>query len=338
MSEINIGIEYKNKILTHAESGEYVILHTAGQTLEDDLIISFVSEDELLAPGLYDIETNELIASWNTLVNYYGMDVEKDYFYEYIDGSYKIKDSSAPMNILPDLCIIYDRGYVKEVYYCKLIVDSSVTKIGDCAFCGCNQLLQQVVFPNSITSIGSLVFKSTQITSPINLPIKLTSIGELAFDNIPVKPIIPDSVTSIGQLAFNGISGEISLGNNINYLGTDAFGDGYNIVYNSYKNGKYLGNKINPYVALFKGDGFEIHPNTRIIANRAFEGRTDLTSITIPASVVNIGELAFGICESLTTINYEGTKAQWNAIAKHEYWKAACPVSQVICSDGTITL
>ena len=49
------------------------------------------------------------------------------------------------------------------------------------------------------------------------------------------------------------------------------------------------------------------------IGTGVFEG-CNLTSITIPDSVTRIENWAFSSCQNLTTINYTGTQAEWNAI------------------------
>lgn len=41
---------------------------------------------------------------------------------------------------------------------------------------------------------------------------------------------------------------------------------------------------------------------------------SSLESITIPASVTEISRCAFGSCEKLKTVNYKGTKSDWEAI------------------------
>ncbi|WP_251183240.1 leucine-rich repeat protein, partial [Anaerocaecibacter muris] len=60
------------------------------------------------------------------------------------------------------------------------------------------------------------------------------------------------------------------------------------------------------------------------------------TSITIPDSVTSIGRYAFYKCSSLTSINFGGTKAQWNSIKKDSYWNSYTGNYTVICTDGTI--
>lgn len=69
----------------------------------------------------------------------------------------------------------------------------------------------------------------------------------------------------------------------------------------------------------------------------AFAFCTSLTSVTIPNSVTSI-EGAFYACKSLTSINFEGTVEQWNAITKITGWNARVPATEVVCSDGIVTL
>ena len=47
---------------------------------------------------------------------------------------------------------------------------------------------------------------------------------------------------------------------------------------------------------------------------------------------------AFEYCEALTTIKFEGTIEQWNAITKGTNWKYGVPATYVQCSDGIVTL
>lgn len=63
----------------------------------------------------------------------------------------------------------------------------------------------------------------------------------------------------------------------------------------------------------------------------------NIESITIPVQITTIGDSAFSNCQKLKTINYLGTKAQWNAISKGTWWNSNCPSDMVIkCTDGNI--
>lgn len=68
-----------------------------------------------------------------------------------------------------------------------------------------------------------------------------------------------------------------------------------------------------------------------------------LTSITIPGGIANfdgyaIDDYAFALSKSITNITFNGTKAQWNSIKRGDYWNNLVPATEVICSDGTVSL
>lgn len=69
------------------------------------------------------------------------------------------------------------------------------------------------------------------------------------------------------------------------------------------------------------------------IGKLAFFG-TGLTSVTIPDSVTSIGHYLF---RNLTSINYTGTKKQWSAISKDDYWNNPDAMTVTVhCSDGDV--
>ena len=72
------------------------------------------------------------------------------------------------------------------------------------------------------------------------------------------------------------------------------------------------------------------------IGASAFSGCRGLTSATIENGVTSIGASAFSGCRGLNSITFEGTKAQWNAIAKGFDWNYNTGNYTVHCTDGDI--
>ena len=73
------------------------------------------------------------------------------------------------------------------------------------------------------------------------------------------------------------------------------------------------------------------------IGDFAFAGYAG-TSITIPGSVTSVGRSAFSGCTSLTSVTFNGTKAEWNAVDKGWWWNEHCPFTVVKCSDGNVSV
>lgn len=83
------------------------------------------------------------------------------------------------------------------------------------------------------------------------------------------------------------------------------------------------------------------------IPTNAFLNCTNLQKVILPQSITRIDEKAFSNCTSLTDIIFKGTMSEWETISKYvsvsptpeEFtWNYLVPATQVICSDGTITL
>ena len=204
-------------------------------------------------------------------------------------------------------------------YNCSMLtfvtIPDSVTSIGGSAFAGCSSLTS-ITIPDSVKSIGSSAFNNCR--AEINWgddPQIMEISGHTFYGYRGLRLIIPGSVTSIRNNAFDGCLAEIAWGDNpqITEIGEEAF-YGY------------------------EGPSVVIPDSVTSIGDSAFYRCSGLTSITIPNSVTSIGKNAFYGCSGLTSVNYNGTKAQWNAIGKSSFWKNNSAIKEVVCTDGTITL
>lgn len=99
----------------------------------------------------------------------------------------------------------------------------------------------------------------------------------------------------------------VIFGDRVIRIGATAFAGCTSLQYNAYGGALYLGTLDNPYYALIRVENpdistLTIHPDTRIIADEAFAGCTDLRSITIPEQISYVGQSAFQGCVSLTEV------------------------------------
>ena len=210
----------------------------------------------------------------------------------------------------------------------NVTLPSTLTTIDNQAFA--NSCLTSITIPNSVTSIGNQAFYNSSITN-ITLPNTLTTIGDEAFrgctklENIS----IPASVTTIGDRVTwdaNAIQefriedgtttltcGKISEGGSYGYT-CQSFYLGRNVTYtdNQFIHTPVKKVTIGPNVTtihenMFRDRGVEIFDlnnatSLTTIGDEAFKGCYNMTSITIPKSVVCIGEKAFSGCNGLTSV------------------------------------
>ena len=273
-------------------------------------------------------------------------------------------------SIIPTDCSVTSIGYAAFegcIGLTSVTIPDSVTSIGGWAFNGCTRL-KSVTIPDSVTSIGNKAFcyctglttvnwNSTACTSAgssdnpifqgcsnlatVNIGDNVKIIPSYAFSGCRglTSITIPDSVTSIGGFAFDRCTGltSITIPDSVTSIGEHAF------------------------VGCTRLTSITIPDSVTIIGDNAFEGCTGLTSITIPDSVTSIGSWAFrgctrltsvtignGVksigsdafynCTWLTSIKFNGTKEQWNAISKGDGWKDGVPATEVVCTDGTISI
>ena len=184
----------------------------------------------------------------------------------------------------------------------------------------------------------------------------MTSIGYQTFSGCSglTNITIPDSVTSIGNGAFHGCSGLTSI--TIPFVGESADGLGdthFGYIFGAYdaSDNEYCVPASLQEVVVTGGDviaedafygcgnltSVTLPDGITSIGDSAFYGCDGLLSLTIPDSVTSIGNGAFWRCSGLTTINFQGTMAQWQAIEKGSNWDYLTGEYAVICTDGTIS-
>ena len=236
----------------------------------------------------------------------------------------------------------------------SVTIPDSVTTIEDGAFYECKNL-SSVTIGNGVTTIGLSAFNSTGLSS-VTIPDSVTSIGNSAFEYCKglTSVTIGNGVETIGKTAFGLCMNlqNVTIGNSVTTIGDEAFymcaftsvtipDSVTTIENNAFRCCSYLGSVTIPDNVTTIGEkAFESCSNLQsamignkvtTIGNGAFQSCPFLDNVTIPASVTTIGNEVFASCISLATINYGGSKTQWDAlIANAAGWNDGCPSTMVI--------
>ena len=264
-------------------------------------------------PGLYD-DNDNLLASWDELVNTYGMKADVDY-----ESNTCMTDPTSPYCVLTSTDALQngtklvigsiDRigefAFIKCINLTGITIPNSVTEIGFLAFRGCTSLTS-ITIPNSVTEIGFAAFRGcTSLTSILvdkNNPdyssdgIALYNKDKSSLLQVPAgitSFTIPNSVTEIGESAFEGCTSltSITIPNSVTEIGVNAFC-----------------------------------------------GCTSLTSITIPDSVTTIGYSAFCGCTSLTSILVDKNNLDYSSDGIALYNKDKSSLLQVPAGIPSFTI
>ena len=206
--------------------------------------------------------------------------------------------------IIPSSVVsIGDGAFSYCVGLTSLTIPSSVTSIADDAFFGCSKGLTSIVVEE-----GNPVYDSRDNCNAIIR----TADNKLIIGC--VNTVIPNSVTCIGDGAFFGCENltTLTIPNSVTAIGANAFhATGW---YDNQPDGLVYAGKV---AYCYKGEMPEnteivINEGTLGIAGRAFDlsyydwrtySTANLISVTIPNSVVSIGDGAFCKCFAMTTVH-----------------------------------
>lgn len=170
----------------------------------------------------------------------------------------------------------------------NVVILEGVTNVGDYVFNGFSNM-QSISLASSVKDIGDYAFQECSCLVDVNFPADLESIGDGVFWNC-------SSLT------------DVTISQNIVSIGTDTFYGCNNLKFNYYKNGMYLGNAENPYIALIDTEidnfvGFEFAEDISCIGGGAFSKCESLLQINIPNSITCINRGTFNECRSLEQVS-----------------------------------
>lgn len=198
----------------------------------------------------------------------------------------------------------------------SFIVPKDVTQISEGTFLNCESL-SSITMGNEITEIGGSAFAGCGLTE-IQLPSGITSIGEEAFaGNKFTEIIIPSGVSKLGAGAFSGCELLQSISveeNNNNFSASNG------VLYDKVgttlllcpggKEGSYTLPRRTTKIAesAFKDckkiTELILPSGLTTIGSKAFSGM-NLTTVELPAELVNLSPDAFAYCSKLTEITVD---------------------------------
>lgn len=228
-----------------------------------------------------------------------------------------------------------------------ITIPQSVTTINNRAFYGCTEMcrvtvnatavyvnteafaysgLISIAFPNVVNRLGSRAFYSCTRLQGVTINIMMGGLGEQTFYGCTSLFHVSIFYTTeeFDPKVFYGASPSDFIWTNAN---SGYYRSERNHLIRKSDNVLVLGNWLYPIPESVTG-----------IADEAFIGRFSLTTLTIPVNVTSIGSRVFKDCTNLTTLNYSGTIAEWEQIAKATDWNEGSSIATVVCSDGSITL
>lgn len=208
------------------------------------------------------------------------LDLSEANINEYIgsNGTSSVTNYSA--NKMPDHSF-WNSNTGSKITLKTIKLPNSINSIGNMVFIGCTGLAN-VTIPNSVTSIGIGAFSSCTGLLSITIPNSVLTIGDNAFDSCTslTSLIIGESVTTIGTMAFLGCNGltSVLISNSVKVIGDYAF-----------TNCSKLTSLIIPN-------------SVESIGESAFSNCSVLSNLTIGSSVSTIGSNAFSNCSNLKII------------------------------------
>lgn len=222
-----------------------------------------------MEPGLYDINTDKLLLSWEQLEKE-GFDVQYDYS--------AISEWNEHSTLSDIVC-----RHALLLYKYKLIIPENTREIGDYAFANCDGL-NEIVLPEELEYIGDGVFFMCTNFEKFNWPKYLTTIPNRTFYNTAIDEFDFSKIQAIGENAFEScfhlkIKDFPKI---IKRIGKEAFKTCVNIT------------------------EFEFPNNLLCIDNGTFQS-TGLRQIIVPEGVEYINSHAFEGCDELENIVLSST-------------------------------
>lgn len=225
-----------------------------------------------------------------------------------------------------------------------MTIGDSTESVGGGMFYMC-LTLEEVVLGASVNSIGGGAFSECRALMSLTIPASVQTVGSTLFGNTNIT-VYCEATHKPEGWQYDWNSGKAVVWDCKN---NDKDENGYayvtvsDVVY-AVKDGSAsvvacsanaVGKIVVPQSVRYDGDDHSVTG----IAKYAFYNCEGVTELQLPNSLSSIDEYAFFVCENIRTIKFDGDISSWQAIDKHEFWKAFFYGTRYVrCIDGTIEL
>lgn len=215
------------------------------------------------------------------------------------EGDYKfVIECDGPITRIPSDAFSVVPNCLKDD---NLSIPTTVTHIGDRAFCRNACLTGKLVIPPSVKSIGREAFMGTDFSGDLVIPNSVGSIGYGAFSGcygFNGTLTLPKGLKVIESCAFNSctkLKGNLTLPDNLTSIGESAF----------YICGMLTGNLVIP-------------KTVKSIGERAFDGCRGFNgTLTLHEGLETIGKNAFSSCVGLTAFEFKSLPRGMKEMLSH---------------------
>ena len=206
------------------------------------------------------------------------------------------------------------------VYYAYTIPNTDATDNSAFAYVNHGDSIEITGFDNSVSDVV--------IPSEIEgLPVTAISVGAFYLSTI-TSIEVPDSVTSIGEMAFLGCTSlkSVKLSTGVAKIDKNAFGSCSALQEIQVAKDNPNFSSLNGVLYSKKQDTLIIYPAAKTdaayiipscvtsVAMYAFSENPYLETLTIPNSLIKVGDSAFYNCKNLRAVSYNGTEEEWSQI------------------------
>ena len=238
-----------------------------------------------------------------------------------------------------NLTEIYNEAFINCDSLKEVVLPESLEKVRKNIFADCDGI-ESITMPKIYGGNFATLFSGNYYSDgyfsdvdPSLIPESLTTVIITAQTEIPSrafyncasikKIVLPDATTSIGERAFSHCYGleEFVIPDGIVSIGTRAFEEVNAFNFNQDFDNKtyYIGTKTNPYFYLLCGDAnaisgehseVVIRDGCKYVAVNAFTNCSDMTALTIPASIEYLGKISTKraiVNDQTLKIYYNGT-------------------------------